>query len=125
MAAVTLDAGVLIAAERGSSSARAVVASSVEDDMDLVVSAATVAEVWRGGSRGAGIAWLISTCQVEPVDSPLARRAGELLGEAGSQETLDAILVATAERHRAPVVTADLGHVAPLADAAGVEVRAF
>lgn len=125
MGGLTLDAGPLIAADRGDDAVRASFARALELDADLIVSAATVAEAWRGGPRSARLARLLASCEIDAVDEPLAKRAGELLGAANSSHTLDAIVVATAEARRARVLTSDLDDLQPLADVAGVDVRGF
>lgn len=115
----------LIAFERRDEKADRFVAGAVAGNHDLHVSTATVAEVWRGGTRSARIARLLAFCVLEPVDEALAKRAGVLLSCAGSSNTIDGIVVATAAARRAGVVTAHLADVKPLGDVAGVDVRAF
>jgi predicted nucleic acid-binding protein len=67
-----------------------------ELDADIVISAATVAEVVRGVARDAGRERVIKSADVWPVDEELARQAGRLLGRTGSQSTIDAFVATTA-----------------------------
>lgn len=125
MAGVVLDAGPLIAADKDPAALRTLL--EVESDRGRVpaVSAATVAEVWRGGPRSARLARLFQQLEVVPVDIGLARHAGELLARTGQSDPLDALVVALAARWSRAVVTDDLGDLEPLGDAAGVRVMRF
>lgn len=67
-----------------------------ELDADVVLSAVTLAEVVRGVARDAGHNRVVKAADVWPADEPLARRAGRLLGRAGSDATIDAVVAATA-----------------------------
>lgn len=44
---------------------------------------------------------------------------------AGTADVVDAIVIATAVRHQAPVVTSDPGDLAHIADAIGVRIRLY
>lgn len=63
---------------------------------DVVISAATLAEVVRGTPRDAGVNRVAKAAEIWPADETVARRAGRLLGRAGSDSTVDALVVATA-----------------------------
>jgi predicted nucleic acid-binding protein len=67
-----------------------------ELDADVVLSAVTLAEVIRDVPRDAGLNRVVKAADVWPADEPLARRAGGLLGAAGSAATIDALVAATA-----------------------------
>ena len=67
-----------------------------ELDADVLVSAVTVAESVRGVARDARLNRLLEATDVRPADEHLARRAGQLLGRAGSHATIDALVAATA-----------------------------
>ena len=62
----------------------------------MVIPAVTLAEVVRGVARDARVNRLIKAADVWPADEPLARYAGRLLGQAGSDSTIDALVAATA-----------------------------
>lgn len=101
-----------------------------ELDADVVLSAVTLAEVMRGVARDAGCNRVVKAADVWPADEPLARRAGRLLGTAGSDATIDALVAATAlaagERTggvHCIVLTSDPGDLAALlSDQRGVRV---
>jgi predicted nucleic acid-binding protein len=72
-----------------------------------VVSAITLTEVLRGGSRDAAAHRVLSRITVLPVTSEIARRAGELLGTtglSGHRCAIDAVVAATALELERPVV---------------------
>lgn len=67
-----------------------------ELDADVVISAVTVAEVVRGVARDARLNRVLKAADVRAAGEVLARRAGRLLGRAGSAATIDAFVAATA-----------------------------
>lgn len=120
MAGLTLDAGVLIAAERRDRRVEAWIAEAADRAVPVSVLATTVAEVWRGGPRAALLVRLLGLCRVQGVDEELARSAGRLLGATGSAATLDALVVASAARRGDLVLSGDASDIPPLAGHAGV-----
>lgn len=103
-----------------------------ELDADLVVSAVTLAELVRGRPRDAAVNRVVKAAEVMAADEQLARAAGGLLGNAGSDATIDALVGATAlaaqARHdgaRCVVLTSDPGDLgALLADRPAVHIVA-
>jgi hypothetical protein len=108
--AVVLDAGALIAFERGDERMRALVRLALRTKCMLLVPAGVVAQVFRDGSRQARLCALLAgeTTQVPALDRPLAEAAGRLCGRAGTSDVIDAAVVLTARRAHAPVVTSDV-----------------
>ena len=73
----------------------------------MAVTAITLTEVLRGGSRDAAIYRVLSRITIVPVSPDIARRAGELLGEtglSGHRYAIDAIVAAAALELERPVV---------------------
>lgn len=122
MAVLLLDAGVLIAHERGDRSPAAWLERAARENVDVAVAAPTIAEVWRDGARQARLARLLNACRIVDCGPGLARAGGEVLAGARSHATLDAIVVAAAARVRGVVLTDDLADMRPLGAAAGVRV---
>ena len=122
MAVLVLDAGVLIAHERGDRSPAAWLDRAAREGVDIAVAASTIAEVWRDGSRQARLARLLNVCRIIDCDRQLARSGGEILARANSRDTLDAIVVAAAATVGGAVLTDDLSDLRPLGAAAGVRV---
>jgi hypothetical protein len=107
--AVVLDAGALIAFERGDARMRALCREALRTGGRLIVPSAVVAQVWRDGTRQVPLRALLagSTTEVPPLDRVLAEAAGILCGRTGTSDVVDASVVLTARRERAPVVTSD------------------
>jgi len=78
MSGVVLDAGAFIALERRSGTMVELTRRFVSARTPLVTSAGVVAQVWRGGSRQIGVAYLLH--RVKVVDLTAHRRARGFLG---------------------------------------------
>lgn len=106
---LTLDAGVLIAVERGDGRVRALLRRAVERQMRLAVPAAVLAQVWQDGARQVRLARMMASPEVEVVDldADTARMCGVLLGRRGARDVIDASVVVCARRRQDAVVTSD------------------
>lgn len=122
MAGLSLDSGVLIALERRDGRARAWLREAVDRVVVPSVAAVALAECWRGGARSPTLAQALRYCVVRATDELIARRAGELLGALRSDQTIDAIVITTAQLYNEDVLTADPDDLIPLASRAGVRV---
>jgi predicted nucleic acid-binding protein len=109
VAGLTYDAGALIALERREQRAWAWHRRATERGEVPTVPTVVVAETWRGGYTL--LRDLLSACDVEPLTDELARLAGRALGEVGSNETIDAIVVASAAQRGDVVLTQDAADV--------------
>lgn len=125
MAGLVLDAGPLITIERDASLLRVWLDEARRRAVPPVVSAATVAEVWRGGRRSARLAQLLKVLHVVPIDGDLGRQAGELLAACQEDKTLDALVVVLAAQRGYDVLTGDPDDIGPLAEQAGVRMLRF
>lgn len=107
---LVLDAGALIAFERGDARMRALVREALEADARLVIPAGALGQVWRGGPRQAPLRALVKgpTTSVPVLDQVLAEAAGVLCGRAGTSDVIDASVVLVARRERGVVVTSDV-----------------
>ena len=107
---VVLDAGALIAFERGDARMRALVREALESDARLVIPAAVLGQVWRGSARQAPLRALVKgpTTTVPVLDQVLAEAAGSYAGAPRTSDVIDASVVLTARRERAVVVTSDV-----------------
>jgi predicted nucleic acid-binding protein len=106
---LTLDAGALIAVERGDEHVRAILERAVQKDLEIAVPAGVVAQVWRDGRRQSRLARLLSAHQVRVVDldEGAARLCGVLLGRADRSDVIDASVVVCARERGHTVVTSD------------------
>jgi hypothetical protein len=117
-----LDAGALVAIERGSREVLALVKRERLANRAPRTNGGVVGQVWRGGrNRQVPVARLLAGCEVVPIDDELGRRAGVLLGATRSADVVDAAVVLLAEDGD-EIVTSDVGDLRPLAAAAGLHV---
>lgn len=107
---MVLDAGALIALERGDARMRALCREALRTRARLVVPAGVVGQVVRDRSRQVAVRALLKgpTTEVPVLDQLLAEAAGVLCGKAGTSDVIDASVVITAMRERAVVVTSDV-----------------
>ncbi len=112
------DAGALVAAERGDERFAGVHDNSLRQKCRPIVPTPVLTQVWRGGSRQTRLSMVLHGCDVEPTSEEVARSAGVLLGRSGTTDAVDAIVVATAARSHAVVVTSDLDDLRKLAGVA-------
>lgn len=115
MSALILDSGALVAVDCDDGAMIARLQAAQQQGLDLRSNAMVVAQVWRG--RQATLARLLQAVDVRPVDPADGRRAGELLGTAGTSDAIDAavvLLAAPGDR----ILTGDPGDLARLALAA-------
>lgn len=120
---LVLDAGALVAVERGS---RELVARIKRERLlgcAPVTHGGVVGQVWRGGSgRQAGLAQLLPYVDILPLDSDLGKRAGTLLRETGSSDVIDAAVVLLAGDDDL-ILTSDPDDLVVLAAASGIHVE--
>jgi predicted nucleic acid-binding protein len=113
---VTLDAGALIAIERGSRRMQALLERIANRRLAIAVPAAALGQVWRASPRQARLTRLLNTAAVEVVslDDLAARAAGVLCGKAGTSDVVDASVVLCARERGHSVVTSDIDDLARL-----------
>lgn len=123
--AVVLDSGALSAAAEGDVRVRAELSLAEQLGARVHVSSVVLAEVVRGHPRDARVHSLLAGVDKEPVTPELGRAAGELLGRAERDDTVDAIVAVTAEAvgTRVRLLTGDPADLRALTtDMAGVTV---
>ncbi|HXM87306.1 MAG TPA: PIN domain-containing protein [Solirubrobacteraceae bacterium] len=107
MAGLTLDAGALIAYERGDERVREVLTVAYARGLVPTIPAIALAEVWRGDAKDARVARLLKACSVEPVDQGVARAAGGLRRVTSGAGTIDACIAVGVRRRRDAIATSD------------------
>jgi predicted nucleic acid-binding protein len=117
MTAFTLDAGALIAADRGDVRFWDF-SRKLEDRFEVITVPTAVLTQVRRGARNANLARALKGCELEHLDPELALAAGMLCGQAGTDDAVDAIVVASAARRGDHIVTTDPEDLRALADAA-------
>jgi hypothetical protein len=106
---LTLDAGALIAIDRGDRRMIALLQQAVKERVGIRVPAGVVGQAWRDGARQVTLARFLRSREVEipALDEHLARAAGELCGLTGTADVVDASVVLTARRERDTILTSD------------------
>lgn len=109
--AVILDAGALIAFERGDPRIRALLREALRRGVALIVPAGVLGQVWRDGARQVGLRALLSgpKTEVPPLDRVLAEAAGVLCGRTRTSDIVDASVVLIARARHGVVISSDLG----------------
>lgn len=120
---LVLDAGGLIALERGDSPMwRRLEAARRRGDTPRT-HAGVMGQVWRrGGPRQALLTRALAAIEILPLDEALARRAGHLLAATRTADVIDAALVLLAQDEDV-IVTSDPDDLDPLARALGREIQ--
>ncbi len=111
MTGAVLDAGALVAFERGDRRVVAIIARALQHEDPLVVPAGVVAQTWRDGRRQARLARLLGSriCEVVAFDDRDARATGQLCGISGTSDVVDASIVVVARQRNLRVLTSDPG----------------
>ena len=107
-----LDAGFLIAIDRGHRAAQEFLTAALRHETPLRTTHPVVAQVWRDGARQARLAAFLGGIAVHPLDDGHA--VGMILARAGTADVVDAHLVSVAIGVSEPVLTADVDDLATL-----------
>jgi predicted nucleic acid-binding protein len=121
MNAAVYDAAVLVAADRNERRAWAEHKARLEFGVIPLVPAAVLAQVSRSPQQAQLRRFLVG-CVVVPLGETEAHAAGRLLGRAKTSDVVDAVVVTTALRHRATILTSDPDDIERLVRASGREV---
>lgn len=119
---LVLDSAALSALERDERSMWVRLKAAQIDGNLPVTHAGVLGQCWRGGPRQARLAHALRGIDVRPLDEPLGRQAGLLLGAVGAADVIDAAVVLLAFDGD-DIVTSDHGDLEPLARAAGRHVE--
>jgi predicted nucleic acid-binding protein len=107
VAGLTLDAGALIAYERGEERVREILAVSYARGLVPTIPAVALAEVWRGDAKDARVARLLKACSIEALDERSARAAGRLRRATPGASTIDACIAVGVSQRRDAIATSD------------------
>jgi hypothetical protein len=114
MAGLTLDAGALIAIERGDARVAAFIEATISRLQQVTVPAPVVAQAWRS-PRNVRLQRLLQRVAIEPFMPTLAFDVGALLSRTRTADVIDAMLVLTASHRHDIVLTDDPDDIAVLA----------
>ena len=118
-----LDAGALVAVDRGDRAMVARLRAAQQAGLGLRSTGAVVTQVWRDPTgRQANLARLLRSVDIQAVDEQLGKTAGMLLGITGSTDAVDATLVAVAATGDR-IVTSDVRDIKALVSASGRSVQ--
>ena len=109
MSGFTLDAGALIALDRGDRRVLAILARSAELGERVTVPATALAQAMRRPAKQARLSRLIrqTTTDLQPLDGPDATSVGLLLAASRTADIVDAHVVVCARRNEQVIVTSD------------------
>lgn len=124
MHAIVYDTGALLAAEQRNPDFLALHDEITKARIRPIVPVVVLAQAWRGGPQHQ-ISRVLKGCDILPDDHATGRAAGTACAASGTDDVVDAIVIATAVRHQAPVVTSDPGDLNRIADAIGVKIRLY
>jgi hypothetical protein len=108
-AGIVLDAGALIALDRGDKRMIALLDHALTQGRAFRVPAGVVGQAWRDGRVQVALGRFLRSEEVEivPLDDQLARSCGELCAATSSPDVIDASVVIIAKLRRDPIVTSD------------------
>jgi predicted nucleic acid-binding protein len=121
---IVYDTGALLAAERRNPDFLALHDELTAARIRPIVPVVVLAQAWRGSPQHQ-ISRVLKACDIVPDDERTGRAAGLACAASGTADVVDAIVVATAVRNQAPIVTSDPGDLARIAEALGVKVRLY
>lgn len=109
MSGVTLDAGALIALDRGNRRVIALLARAAELGVEIGIPATALAQAMRQPARQARLSRLIRqpSTRLAPLDGPDATGVGIILAASGTKDIVDAHVVLCARRAKQPIMTSD------------------
>jgi hypothetical protein len=108
-AGIMLDAGALIALDRGDKRMIALLQRALAQGRAFRVPAGVVGQAWRDGRVQVTLARFLRSEEVEiiPLDKELARSCGELCGASNTTDIIDASVVILARDRRDAIFTSD------------------
>jgi len=115
---IVLDAGALIALERGDRAMWAVLKLAALSSADVLVPSAALAQVWRGTASQAQLSRALQHCVLSSFDE-LVRTIGELNGRTRTRDICDAQVAIVAATHGDVLYTSDPGDMRRLVAACG------
>ena len=124
MPAIVYDTGALLAAERANPDFLALHDELTANRIRPLVPVVVLAQAWRGGPQ-ARISRVLKACDIIPDDESAGRAAGTACAASRTSDVVDAIVIATAARHHAPIATSDPDALTRIADAIGIKIRLY
>ncbi|MDN5744911.1 MAG: hypothetical protein L0H31_07290 [Nocardioidaceae bacterium] len=106
---LTLDAGALIAVERGDRRVRQLIEYALSDGRAVHVVPGVLAQAWRGGPRQAKLAAMLSRegIALKSLGPDTAKLLGAVIGATGHADVTDVHVAVDARQNRHIVMTSD------------------
>ena len=98
---IVLDTGALIAVDRGDRQVLSMLKRAFRDGVAVRVPAGVIGQAWRSPDRQVLLARTLKRCNEVPLDGATARTAGQLCGQTGSSDVIDATVA---------IVASETGH---------------
>ncbi len=115
---LVLDAGALLAYDRGDRTVRAFLERANRTGVDVRTTTGAIAQVWRDGARQARLVMLLRGVLEVELSSGRARHIGVLLGDSRRCDVIDGSVV-DAATDGDEILTSDLVDITALARASG------
>ena len=109
-----LDAGFLVAVDRGQARAKTFLERAEHERRDLHTTEAVIAQAWREGARQARLVRFLHGVTSHLLNN--GRLVGELLARSQTSDVVDAHLALTAHQHGLNIVTGDPNDLTLLAN---------
>ncbi|MGK2886444.1 MAG: hypothetical protein ACSLE8_17015 [Rhodococcus sp. (in: high G+C Gram-positive bacteria)] len=119
---LVIDSGAFVALERNERQMWIRLKAAQASGDVPITHAGVLGQVWRGGPRQARLSQALGGIEVVPLDEPLGRAVGRLLGAAGMSDVIDAAVVLLASDGD-EIVTVDRSDIETLAAASGRHVE--
>ncbi len=119
MPTFVLDAGALIAVDRGDRDVLAMLRSAFDNGYSGLAPAGVIGQVWRDSNRQVVLARTLKRRDEVPLDGSMARVAGQLCSRTGTSDVIDASVAVVASSGASPaneivVLTSDTGDMRAL-----------
>ena len=107
MPTFVLDTGALIALDRGNRDVWSVLRTASQDGDRVQAPAGVIGQAWRSPNRQVLLTRALKRCDEVPLDGSIARSAGQLCGQTGTIDVIDAsvaVAVADSSHHDNEVI---------------------
>ena len=103
---IVLDTGALIALDRGSRTVLSRLQTAFDKGDEVQVPAGVIGQAWREPNQHVLLSRALKRCEEVALDESIARFSGQLCGQAGTSDVIDAsvaVAVADSNRHGSKV----------------------
>ena len=104
---IVLDTGALIAIDRGDRDVLSRLQTAFDNGNEVQAPAGAIGQAWRHPSRQVLLSRTLKRCDEVPLDGSIARSSGQLCGQTGTADVIDAsvaISVADSSHHDNDVI---------------------